>query len=115
MVQWEINSTENILKSLLINRFDKIAALYGDHRYVEDEYYKTQEVFLFALENENEQFLKYSFRDHPTNKALFSSDVFKSTELVSPVRVLLDHLMQGACTELIMNVLTNAEFSIWYP
>lgn len=91
--KWRLNSSENILKSLLINRFDKIAALHGDSRYVDGD--KDQEVFLFALQNENEQFLKYSFRDHPTNAALYTSDVFKSTEKVNVIEKILEQLQTG--------------------
>lgn len=93
----------------MINRHDKIAALYGDHRYVEGD--TNQTVFLFALANENEQFLKYAFRDHPTNKALFNSDVFIQANVIKEI---MSHLESCLCTELIMNVLCHADFSCWH-
>ena len=58
MMKWELKSNENILKSLLINGKDMMAANYGhtQMQHADDGLLK------FAIDNENEVFLKYAFR-----------------------------------------------------
>ena len=70
VADWKLTSNENFLKSLLINGHDMIAADYGHiHRKVG---HAGIELMQFALDNENELFLKFALKQ----------DVFESGLLV---------------------------------
>ena len=60
MAEWALASTEGILESLLRNRQDAIAAATGKF-YKQDS--EIVELLMFAVDNQNEYFLKYAFRD----------------------------------------------------
>lgn len=108
-----MKSNENFLKALLINRQDLVAVEYGEF-YPEDTCRNRQELFIFALNNSNEMFLKYAFRDTNLGPAIFSADNFKYEGDESPVISEIFKMMdEGVQTELILNTLIFAEIGKW--
>ena len=85
--------------SLLINRQDEVACKYVEHYSRE----ATQELLIFALRNQSEIFLKWTL-----GKSLM---MFFREPLV--VNELLFMMQSKAKTELVLNVLLYADFSVW--
>ena len=56
---WKIKSTENILKSMLSNNMDVVAIEFALF-YIDNT---DKDLMIFALDNYNEKFLKYAFRN----------------------------------------------------
>ena len=74
VAQWKLSSSENFLKSMLINRQDMVAAEYGKYYLdkVDDNLLK------FAIDNANSVFIKFAFR-----KGLFSGAMLHKKEMIS--------------------------------
>lgn len=71
---WRLRSNENILKSLLINRMDAVAAEVGNEYGFEEK--DKRPLLLFAIRNENETFLKNAFSaDDPFFTPFMLNDV----------------------------------------
>ena len=96
---FRLKSTENILMSLLKNRQDIVAAKYGGN-FLEcvnitkpDEKgrpVKTCELILFAFRNQNEQFLKYAFREAFDGPALYTTEVFSHQIIKEEILLILN-------------------------
>ena len=69
VAKWELASNENFLKSMLINRQDAIAAEYGNLYPLNDDEKKA--LMKFAINNSNEIFLKYAFKNDIFNENIF--------------------------------------------
>lgn len=89
--------------SLLINRQDVIAA---DKRFIKHYGHDlTAELMVFAIRNQNEQFLRYALFN-----SLLGAELFLQPTVINEI---LSQLKTKAKTEFILNVVTFADFSRW--
>lgn len=58
MASWKLNSTENVIRSILNNSCDIVANEYA-LTYIKN---CTEDLLIFAIDNQNEQFIKQSFK-----------------------------------------------------
>ena len=87
--------------SLLTNRQDVIAA---DHNFLKKYTHDlTSELFVFAIRNQNEQFLKFTL-----SKSLLGGAYFHHPRVQNEI---LEMMKTKAKTEFIMNILIFADFS----
>jgi hypothetical protein len=98
---WKIQSSENFLLALLLNRQDKIAQDFTKF-YLKDT---KPELMVFCLRNQNEQFLKFAL-----NESIFAVNYFEQAEVRDELMQILEH---KANTTMVLNVLLYADFSIW--
>lgn len=97
-------SNENFLKSLLINGHDRIAAEYGHiHRKAG---HAGIELMQFALDNENELFLKLALK----KQGVFENDLLIHNNMINIIK---KTLIDGTKTELILNVCLYTDFASW--
>jgi hypothetical protein len=101
VAKWNLEFSENLLHSLLINRQDKIAAEYGKN-YLKDA---DEGLLRDAIKDSNEYFLKHAFR----------TQIFPMSMLIKPdiIVFLLTCLKQGLKTEMILNILIFTDFGRW--
>ena len=101
VAQWKLKSTENILKSLLVNKMDTIAkdvALFYSER-------ADKELLKYCLHNNNEIFLKYALRSQ-----IFRVSYLNEDELIN---LILGIMEEGTKTEMLLNTLLFADFGRW--
>ena len=101
IVGWKIDTTENVLQALLINRQDIIACDYAKY-YLN---HAAEPLMIFCMRNLNEIFLKFAL-----NSSIFGTNFFSNTEVRQK---LIDMLVHKAKTELVLNVLLYADFTRW--
>ena len=102
-MKWELKSNENILQSLLINGKDMMAANYGHTQ----QQHANDGLLKFAIDNENEVFLKYAFRYEVFDGAILCT--------ANNITYLMEVLRDGTKTELMLNVLIFCDFGAWKP
>ena len=102
VADWNLMSNENILKSLLINGHDMIAADFG---YVYRKQHAHIDLLKFALNNENELFLKFALKFD-----VFESGLLETKDMIDTI---MKTLIDGTKTELILNVCIYSDFSAW--
>lgn len=99
---WKIKlENHNMFKSLLSNHMDTVACKYSDF-YVEDA---TLDLFLFAIRNENDIFIKHSLKE-----VIFTVKMIANVEVVEEI---LKNLEKGRKIELCLNILVYTDFSRW--
>ncbi len=98
---WKIKSTENILKSFLSNNMDVVANEFSLF-YIDNA---DKDLMIYALDNYNELFLKYAFRNGIFSQNLLTQD--------DTIELLLTVLKDGVKIELLLNVLLFCDFSRW--
>ena len=102
---WKLKSNENILKSLLVNRMDAVAAEVGHEYNLEQQ---KPELLNFAIKNANETFLKNAFNgDDP----FFTPFMLKEGGVIEN---LMNELYDGSEIELCLNILIFAPIEDWY-
>ena len=89
------------MQSLLLNRQEEIATKFAQY-YTERA---DEKLMIFCLENQNEHFLK-----HALGQSIFGQIYFLDDEVQ---RCILDMLATKAKTELVLNTLIFADFSLW--
>jgi hypothetical protein len=98
---WKLKSNENFLQQMLVHRHDKIAADVGKS-YAECA---TLDLLRFAVENSNVIFIKHALR-----KKLFDLLLLNEQDMI---HFLLANLGKGRQSELLLNILTFADFRRW--
>lgn len=99
---WKIKpDNENMLFSLIKNDMDAVACKYSDF-YIADI---NIEVFLFAIKNENEVFIKHVLQD-----SMVSPKMLTDARIVE---TLLKSVENGRIMELAFNILIYSDFSQW--
>ena len=83
---------------LFLNTFSSLHALF----YIDNA---DKELLVFALENYNETFLKYAFRN-----SIFGSNFLNMEDIIEKILHIFNN---GAKSELIMNILIFADFTRW--
>ena len=101
VAKWKLNSTENFLESMLINRQDRIAAEFGNYYSIRAD----EKLLVFAIKNSNSLFLKEALRS-----SLIPAIMLNQPQMILTI---LEILHEGTKTELILNVLIYADFSRW--
>jgi len=101
IANWRLETTENVLQALLLNRQEEIASKSAQF-YAERA---DEKLMIFCLENQNEHFLK-----HALGQAIFGQNYFQEPDVQ---RCILDMLATKAKTELVLNTLIFADFSLW--
>jgi hypothetical protein len=101
VARWNLDSTENFLKSMLINRQDVIISEFSSFyaSYADDE------LLQFAINNSNQLFLKYALKN-----SIFEVSGINHPEMIQFILIILK---QGTKIELVLNVLIYADFSRW--
>jgi hypothetical protein len=87
IAKWTLKSTENILKSLLVNKMDPIAKEVA-HFYSERA---DKELLKYCMQNNNEFFLKYALQNQ-----IFSISLLNTEELINCI---LEIMEKGNKTE----------------
>ena len=103
---FQLFTSENFIRSLLINRLDVIAA---EHRYI--KYYGqdlTADLVIFAIRNQNEEFLCFALQSEMLNLSSFKDEGEKAVR-----QELLTQLESKAKTEFVLNILIYADYSLW--
>jgi hypothetical protein len=97
---WRLDSTENFLMAMLINRQDVIACDFANYFLTDCN----EKLFRFALRNQNEIFLKYAL-----NEALFSEQMFQVKEIREEIMTMI---RLKSKTEFILNVCLFADLAM---
>ena len=94
---WKVKTTENLLKSLLMNNMDTIAVEYTNF-YIEKA---NKVLLLFCIDNNNELFLKNTLQSQIFTQHLSKSDI---------INYILGKLEHGTNTEMLLNVLLYTDW-----
>lgn len=83
VARWKLKSNENFIMSMLINRHDFIASMYGEFYPENIEGEAANEVVKHAITNSNEIFLKYAFKNGLFEDFLTKDQTDRIDELLS--------------------------------
>lgn len=98
---WMIDSDDNILSALLYHQEDQLAlAFLGDY-----SKFRNQDLFLFSLEKNSQEFIKQSLI-----MGAFDKDTFKKEEVVEKI---LEYFTIGSKTIFLLNTMILTDVSVW--